>query len=658
VKDIGYHLTERMQRSLANLNATKDISKNESSPPIISFPGTDQPNLYKDINADRGVFYLGEGEELNIELVDRGDPRSRSTVNYNAPGLAMGESMILNPDFQFNELDDVRSDFRRPYIGRLYSERIYDYNLPKLIIRPGLATFNLGLFGVLGQLAGTNGEVASLSDYLRDPAGGFDFIRFTFQKIGAAIRGILNFSVGGLLAKKRYYNFKATPRVYMRFVNEMLIEIAAWMDLAKSPVADTEDWPDDGVATADLALADESAETQEEQKLNKPLTNEQNGEMDDVYGLPQSGTYAGYSKTLSVLNILPGWKSARNDSPPNKGFFKGIKDFFYETVNMSAQQFIPFGLSRGINVQETFTNSLEEHPLAADLKAKGREAYQKSLTGIIDQTGKAAEFAADILSSGKSIEEIVAKAAGTLVSAGVSAAVKGAAKTGKLGELGIVLTGEGRFQLPNIWQDSSFSRTNSLEFEFRSPYGNRLSIFENTMVPSIFLIALSAARQTGSSTYTSPFYINAFAKGLFSVELGMITNLSITREEGKNDKTQEGFSRFVKCSVEIRDALPNMMLSLDAGVFGILSSKNIGFREYIATVANIDLIDRTAFLNKYKVFMAALVNKISGEDLLNELKYGISQTLPFQLILKARTNFFGERPSQTVSGIQKPSSFS
>jgi hypothetical protein len=100
------------------------------------------------------------------------------------------------------------------------------------------------------------------------------------------------------------------------------------------------------------------------------------------------------------------------------------------------------------------------------------------------------------------------------------------------------------------------------------------------------------------------------------------------------------------------------MVGLNAGIFGILSSKNVGFREYIAMFANVDFIDRNVILNKYKAFVNVLINKFSGENLLNDFKYSLSQTLPFKLILKSRVNFSGYKPPIAVSSIKAQDSYS
>jgi hypothetical protein len=554
----------------------------------------------------------------------------------------MGEANILNPDFQFNELDDIRSDFRRPYIGRLYSERIYDYNLPTVVFEPGILKLNTGLFGIIATLA-SNGLNSSgdMAKYLRDPLS--NPIKFAFQKIGAAIRGILNFTVGGLVSGTRFYKFEPNMRVYMKFVNEMLIEVASWMGLAMLPQADLEDYSDRGGDTKESAEALES-------KMNKSIPIEKEIDVDNLgdFSIPRSKGYKGLAKTLSVLNIIGGWRASNSSTKPGgtkKNFGEEVKDAVTETVNMTAAMFVTYGLSKGINVSETFSNNTIRHPLEEDLKAKGEEAFQQSAMGALGTAKTTSEILGNLLN-----EKYLEAATGFAKTIATSAA-----KGGNLGEGGLILSGEGRFQLPEIWKDSEYSRTKSLEFEFRAPYGNRLCIFENTMVQTIFLLCMTAPRQVGSSTYMSPFYIRAFSKGLFSVEVGLIEQLTIKRGEEKNERTNEGFSRVIECSVNIKDVIPNLMIGLNAGIFGVLSSKNVGFREYVAMFANVDMIDRTVILNHYKNFVNILVNRFSADNLFNELKYGISQTLPFKLMLKARQNFWNYKPPTAVSRVRPAS---
>jgi hypothetical protein len=162
---------------------------------------------------------------------------------------------------------------------------------------------------------------------------------------------------------------------------------------------------------------------------------------------------------------------------------------------------------------------------------------------------------------------------------------------------------------------------------------------------------MTMPRQVGTATYMSPFYVKSFAKGLFSSEVGLIESLNIERGSENTDLTADGFSKILDVSVSIHDVVPKVMIGLDAGIFGILSAKNVGFREFIAMIANVDMIDREAMMNKFKTFANVLVS--GGDSFLDSLKFSLSQTLPFQIIYKVRTNFFNYRPKQTVSTLRQ-----
>jgi hypothetical protein len=216
------------------------------------------------------------------------------------------------------------------------------------------------------------------------------------------------------------------------------------------------------------------------------------------------------------------------------------------------------------------------------------------------------------------------------------------------GELGMVQMGNARMILPEIWTDSSFDRSYSLNFKFHSPYGNRLSIFENTIVPLVFLMAMTSPRQVGESSYTTPFCVKCFSKGLFSTDIGIVSSLSINRGEGKNDRTQEGFARTISVSMSVKDLLPRLSMSLDAGTWGILGAKNCAFRDYIAFVAGVDMADKEMVRNKFDVYLSVLRNKYSVDKIKSNLRYSFSNTLPIRLITNPRSIFYKEDKGDTL----------
>jgi hypothetical protein len=661
--DIGMHLTERMVDSIKRTGGNVDIGY--SNPPILGTPGSVKgpngisgANFYSERTAHGG--YAGNVlqdaatsifEFISPELAAiMGDKRPGADVDYAQPGIAMGDSFVLNPDFQFNELDDVRSDYRRPYIGRLYSERIYDYNLPKVIFEVGTLTLNLGLFTQIGGLLGNGDGGASMSSYLRDPAN--NKMNFGFQHVGAAIRGVLNFLGGGLFGGSRLYKFTSNARIYSRFVNEMLIELASWMNLASLPVIDgANGYGGDIYDNGYTGDNDKNIENM----IKAPFGN--NAKIfDSLFKLTGTDSYAGLAQSLSVLNVLPKYSTkgrvTKSNTAQHNDVASSIVDFVEKFVDDAANLYVPFALHKGVSVSETFSTRTQEHPMAAELNSKGMQTEQTTLMGLLGLDFKSVGNKFDKDHVGQSIASMGGDMATQMAKTWLKSNALAAG-----GEMALVLSGNARFSLPEIWQDSSFERSYNLDFKFKSPYGHRLAIFENTLVPLLFLIGMTAPRQVGSSAYMSPFYIRAFSKGLFSCELGMVSSLGITRGEDRNDRTAEGFTRTISVTMSIKDVVPKLMMGMDAGVFGILSSKNVGFREYMALLAGVDMLDRAALTKKFGVFMNVLKNRFNPDGIMNWFRMTAASFPPVKLIAQARTYFYGTEVPTNKSQLKAPPVF-
>lgn len=677
IKHIGSFLSERMNDTIKRYNGDKEIGNGSS--PLIAFPGG--TNLYKNKVAPFDNLFSGDykpdgsskhddGWDLLNSIPSEiknmyGNPGNMNLVNVDAPGLAMGEASVLNPDFQFNELDDVRSDFRRPKIGRLYSERIYDYNLPKVFFEVGTVSINMSLITGLTAAWFGNEDGKNLSEYLRDPNK--NLIRKAFQKLGSAVATAASFVSGGILRKKKMYKFTSTSKVYMQYVNEILLEIASWMGLGTMPI-DSSTYSE----TVDMMNSDDtsSGDTGNPDAVDATETSLENIKsgvgINTTNGIIGSSSYAGKCASLSVYNILPQFKknssSSSDTTSDNSVYENSDSDFNITDLFQRAQLFIPFALQKGVSVSETFSNSTQEHPVVSTINSTGQNNQQQLMIGQVpsDSLGGIDSVIATAKDS-KSAKGFAESVFSNMISSAGAAAGNKLKDfmSGKMGgELGMAQSGNSRFSLPEIWTDSTFDRNYNLTFKFRSPYGNKLAIFENTIIQPIFLIAMASARQVGKSSYTNPFYIKAFSKSLFSTELGMISSLSITRGEDRNDRTCDGFARNVTVSMSIKDMVPKLAMSLDAGIWGVLGAHNSGFRDYITFVAGVDLMDRIALSNQLKTFFDVLKNKWSLDNFKNNVRFAFAQSLPAKLMSSPRSIFYNKETNKDLkSSITKPSSF-
>lgn len=88
----------------------------------------------------------------------------------------------------------------------------------------------------------------------------------------------------------------------------------------------------------------------------------------------------------------------------------------------------------------------------------------------------------------------------------------------------------GKLLFPEIWADSSFSRNFDITIKLRTPDADVMSWYLNLYVPLCHLVALVAGHQTDNPNgYYSPFLVRAFYKGLFNIDLGIVTDMSITK---------------------------------------------------------------------------------------------------------------------------------
>lgn len=534
-------------------------------------------------------------------------------------GLRMGEANVINPPFQFNEADDIRSDFRRPQIGRLYSEEIYDYNMPIVYFQPG--TVKIDTAGIKMASAFVNQQSQKYQEYLRGEGGP---AKWFAAKASSVAKTVISFGAKTVLDTVTWYKWTPEFNKYIGFANEMLIELASWMGLVSFTDSNEENLSQfqdnfNGLNkfTNENTTASEAFDgAEDENKRNKgnkenPLTGEETGTasfstVDNIVVESRPG-YLGtldvddHQGILSALHILPQFRK-RITTKSSKSI--DIKDNDERGVDAwkYADLTIPVAIDKGATSSESFSNSLMQHPLKEQYNRQFEDANQTRMSNPITDDPLATGLDG-LASYGQQVMEYLKNSSAnhlqnTLSQAGMSS------------EAGMVASGLGRFILPEVWSDSTYDKSYSISMKLRSPYGHRLSIYENEYVPISFFTCLSAPRKVGIQSYTNPFYVKVFCKGLFSVPMGMITSFSINKGEDSNDRTVEGFFRTTSISISIKDVLPDVAAGLDGGVFSVSKAGNMGMNNFIANLAGIDFIERANLLNimgnNYKDFRTTL----------------------------------------------------
>lgn len=163
----------------------------------------------------------------------------------------------------------------------------------------------------------------------------------------------------------------------------------------------------------------------------------------------------------------------------------------------------------------------------------------------------------------------------------------------------------GKIIFPEIWSDSSFDRSYSIDIKLRSPDHDSLSIYLNILKPYCKLLALTLPRLMDSENgkfvtqngYRSPFLVKAYSKGLFNIDMGIITSMSVTKgaECAWND---DGLPTQIDISLQINDLYSSLAMSgfgtnKGKGIFKIdgLSSivNNTTYMDYLANMAGLNI---------------------------------------------------------------------
>lgn len=174
--------------------------------------------------------------------------------------------------------------------------------------------------------------------------------------------------------------------------------------------------------------------------------------------------------------------------------------------------------------------------------------------------------------------------------------------------LAFTLSGNGYYDLPQQWSGSSFSRSCNINVRLRSRTGgDPVSVYTNVLIPFACLLAGACPRANGASTYTSPYIVRAYCRGMFAIPAGMITNLSITRGDSEFGWSVHRLPTTIAIQIQITDLSPILFIGL--------AGSGAGPTELFS-------LFKQAFVNNTK--MHDYLDTLSGMGLKQRIYWGMS----------------------------------
>lgn len=150
-----------------------------------------------------------------------------------------------------------------------------------------------------------------------------------------------------------------------------------------------------------------------------------------------------------------------------------------------------------------------------------------------------------------------------------------------------VIKGE-NIMMPDIWSGSDNQKSYSLTFKFKAMYGNRLSLYTDVIVPLMHLVALAYPRATSANTYASPPLVKVYQKGAWSCNLGIVSSITITKNDVPESWNVDGLATEVSVNLGITDLYSDVALTPANNP--ILFANNSSLVEFLATTCGLDLV--------------------------------------------------------------------
>ena len=503
---------------------------------------------------------------------------SNSTVSMVKLGMR-----VFGLPYQFPETVDPRFSDVTSTIGRSYLNNIR-LQAPILTIIPGnpyyLPGEDKGVRVSMGQSIIDNADTNTFKWLKKNTVDNKDL------KAGDTVR---------------YYDFAPAYQDYIQYVNIMLRTIAGFLELKDTL---------DGVSfqqynwsyykdneTGSRNLTEESAKTNMQNDAKKVFTNSyrytpkkkkvkytENGktktktEYEAVENKDKLGEYQVLYQTTNTV------KSSTKKSKKYgilQGTFKTVADkatsvatSLYATI--TNMQYVRFCVDPTSGFTENYNN----------------ETGTSMLKGAFDNGSDVLKEVSFIINSGGAGEnadgfkELIDSATDSL-----SNALNGNNVTSILSRLlnltGNVIKGSNVI-MPDIYKSSSRPTSYQFTVHLKAPYGNKLGIYMDNLVPLMHLVCLAIPKQSTANTYDSPFLVKAFMDGVCNINLGMITDLQVNKTVSEQSWTVDGMPNEIDVAFTITDLYSDLTMSPQENP--ILFLNNTSLIEYLANTCGMSLV--------------------------------------------------------------------
>ena len=172
--------------------------------------------------------------------------------------------------------------------------------------------------------------------------------------------------------------------------------------------------------------------------------------------------------------------------------------------------------------------------------------------------------------------------------------------------------------IPDVYQNSSYSKSYSITVHLKSPYGTKLGYYLDIYVPMMHLLALAMPRQESANSFSSPFLVKAYVEGLFTCNLGMVTSISINKVT--DSMSVDGLPTEVDVTLQIADLYCDLTMTPSSAPRNFVNNSSL--IEYLATTCGMT-ITAPNFKKKYTNIINTVVSSFT--DIPGSIKSSIEE---------------------------------
>ena len=262
------------------------------------------------------------------------------------------------------------------------------------------------------------------------------------------------------------------------------------------------------------------------------------------------------------------------------------------------------------SISDSWTNGTAPSMLAD--KINSLSDYGRELNFILGTAKAETGVALDQFTSPKNLQKNIDNVNDFINSALGQNSVSGIFKT--LTNTAQTVVAGGKLVFPEIWSESSFARSYDVRLKLVSPDADDLSLYLNIIVPMLHLLGLVLPRESGGKDtkghgYISPFLVRGFYKGLFNVDMGIITDMTFTK--GKESAwSLSGIPTTVDVSFTIKDLYSDMYMSnMDQLTNNTMT--NIILMDYISNLCGVNINEVDVYRGIEMFFMNNVLNRVT-----------------------------------------------